>query len=211
MISVIIADDHQMFIDGIKVLLEKVPTISIVGEALNGKELLDLLEIKKADILLVDLSMPNMDGLEATKTIRKKYPHLKVLILTMYNTKHYITSMISAGSCGYILKNTGKDELIKAIEAVYSGGTYYSQEVTSAVMESFRKKDNHHNITPVLTSREKDVLRLLAEDLTGIEIAKKLNISHHTVDAHRKNMLSKFNVRTTVGLVKLAIERGLLD
>jgi len=211
MISVIIADDHQMFIDGIKVLLEKDHNISIVGESLNGQLLLDLLQRKKTDIVLVDINMPKMDGLDVTKIIRKKYPHLKVIILTMYNTKQYITSMLAAGASGYILKNAGKDELVKAIQTVYNGETYYSQEVTAAVMDSFRKKESLQNTTPVFTKREKDVLRLLAEDLTAAAIADKLNISHHTVDAHRKNMLSKCNVRTTVGLVKFALERGLID
>ena len=211
MLSIIIADDHQMFIDGIKVLLEQEPSISIVGEARDGKRLLELLEKQKVDIILMDINMPVLDGIEASRIIRKKYPEIKILILTMYNSKQYITSMIAAGANGYILKNTGKEELMKAIKAIYSGNTYYSEEVTTRVMESFRKKDVHTEIQPELTHREKEVLQLLAQDLTAGETAKKLNISHYTVEAHRKNMLSKFNVRTTIGLIKLAIERGLLD
>lgn len=211
MIKIVIADDHQMFIDGIKVLLGQEPDISVAGEALNGKELLDLLEKQPVDIILMDINMPVIDGIEATRIIKKKYPGIKILMLTMYSTKQYITSMIAAGVNGYILKNTGKEELMKAIEAVHSGNTYYSQEVIARVMESFRKKDVHTDANPELTQREKDVLKLLAEEFTASEVGDKLNISHHTVDAHRKNMLSKFNVRTTVGLVKIAIERGLLD
>ena len=211
MLRVIIVDDHQMFIDGIKVLLEQEPTIHIVGEALNGKSLLSVLENEEADIVLMDIHMPVMNGIEATKIVHKKYPKIKVLMLTMHNTRQYITSMIAAGASGYILKSTGKEELIKAIETVHNGGTFYSADVTARVMESFRKKDRVDEFNLELTSREKDVLRLLAQDLTGMEIAKRLNISPHTVDAHRKNMLSKFNVRTTVGLVKLAIEHDLLD
>jgi two-component system nitrate/nitrite response regulator NarL len=211
MIQIIIADDHQMFIDGIKVLLEQETTISVVGEALNGKELLDLLEKQTADIILMDISMPVIDGIEATRIIRKKHSGIKILMLTMYNTKQYITSMISAGVNGYILKDTGKEELMKAIEAIHRGYTYYSQEVTARVMESFRKLNIHTDAYPELTQREKDVLKLFAEEFTASEVGDKLNISHYTVEAHRKNMLSKFNVRTTVGLVKIAIERGLLD
>lgn len=211
MISVIIADDHQMFIDGMKLLLEKEPSISVVGEALNGKLLLELLEERKADIVMVDINMPVIDGIEVTKIICRKYPDIKVLILTMYNTKQYIAGMIAAGASGYILKNTGQEELIDAIKAIYNGDQYFSDEVTSKVMESFRRKETKMDTHPELTAREKEVLKLLADDLTGIEIGKRLNISHHTVDAHRRNMLSKFNVRTTVGLVRLAMERGLID
>ncbi|HYV94363.1 MAG TPA: response regulator transcription factor [Chitinophagales bacterium] len=211
MISIVIADDHQMFIDGIKVLLQQEPDIAVVGQALNGKELVDLLDKQSADIILMDINMPVIDGMEATKIIRKKYPAIKVLMLTMYNSRQYITSMIAAGANGYILKNTGKEELTKAIEAIYRGDTYYSQEVTNRVMESFRKKDIHLESNPELTPREKEVLILLAEEFTASEVGDKLNISRSTVEAHRKNMLSKFNVRTTVGLVKVAIERGLID
>jgi DNA-binding NarL/FixJ family response regulator len=211
MTSIIIADDHQMFIDGIKVLLLQEPAISVIGEALNGKELLDLLKKQTPDIILMDINMPVLDGIEATKIIRKKYPTVKILMLTMYSSKQYITSMIAAGANGYILKNTGKEELMKAIEVLQGGNSYYSQEVTSRIMESFRKKDMHTEVNPELTEREKEVLILIAEEFTASEIGDKLNISHYTVDAHRKNMLSKCNVRTTVGLVKFAMERGLLD
>src|SRR6185295_4987859 len=143
MVTIIIADDHQMFIDGIKVLLQQDPAISVVGEALNGQALLDLLEKQTSDIILMDINMPVIDGIEATKIIRKKYPTIKVLMLTMYNTRQYITSMIAAGANGYILKNTGKEELMKAIQALQRGDSYYSQEVTTRVMESFRNKDIH--------------------------------------------------------------------
>ena len=211
MIRVIIVDDHQMFIDGIKTLLEQEPSIHIVGHALNGQALLALLEKKNADLILMDIHMPVMNGIEATKIVHKKFPETKIIMLSMHNTKQYITSMITAGASGYILKTTGKEELIKAIEAVHQGGTYYSAEVTSRVMDSFRKKDMVDELQLELTKREKDVLQLLAQDLTAAEIAKILNISHHTVDAHRKNMLSKFNARTTVGLVKMAMEHDLLD
>jgi len=211
MVTIIIADDHQMFIDGIKVLLQQDPAISVVGEALNGQALLDLLEKQTSDIILMDINMPVIDGIEATKIIRKKYPTIKVLMLTMYNTRQYITSMIAAGANGYILKNTGKEELMKAIQALQRGDSYYSQEVTTRVMESFRNKDIHIEANPVLTDREKEILVLLAEQYTAPEIAKKLSLSHYTVEAHRKNMLSKFNMHSTVGLVRFAVERGLLD
>jgi DNA-binding NarL/FixJ family response regulator len=211
MVTIMIADDHQMFIDGIKLILEKEPSICIIGEALNGKYLLDLMVEKNPDIILMDINMPIINGIEATRIIKSKYPKVKVLMLTMYSTKQYIMSMLAAGTDGYILKNTGKDELLKAIETLQRGETYYSQEVTTKIIDSLRKKDVLVNTNPELTPREKEILKLLAENLDAYEVGKRLNISHHTVKAHRKNMLSKFNVHSTMSLVKLAIERGLLD
>ena len=211
MVTIMIADDHQMFIDGIRLILEKEPSICIIGEALNGKYLLDLMVEKNPDIILMDINMPIINGIEATRIIKSKYPKVKVLMLTMYSTKQYIMSMLAAGTDGYILKNTGKDELLKAIETLQRGETYYSQEVTTKIIDSLRKKDVLVNTNPELTPREKEILKLLAENLDAYEVGKRLNISHHTVKAHRKNMLSKFNVHSTMSLVKLAIERGLLD
>lgn len=211
MIRIIIVDDHQPYIDAIKTILEEESSIKIVGEALQGKELLEILERVSADVILMDIRMPLLDGIEATRQVKRKYPHIKVLMLTMQNKKRYITTMIAAGADGYILKNSGKDELVKAIHAVYTGNIYYSSAVTGQVMESFRKKKTSDSVQVVLTTREKEVLKLLFQDLTAIEIARVLKISPHTVDAHRKNMLSKLNVRTTVGLVKIAIEQRLLD
>lgn len=211
MIKIIIADDHQMFIDGIKSLLESEKSLSIIGEALNGKQVLELLEKKKADIILMDINMPEMDGLEATKIISKKYTDVRVIMLTMYNTRDYIAKMISAGASGYILKNTGKKELMNAIQTVHGGQTFYSEEVTARIMESFRNKDKDERINIELTAREKDVLKLLAQDLTSHEIGEKLNLSSHTIETHRKNLLSKLQARSTVGLVKSAMEMGMLD
>lgn len=210
MIHLIIADDHQMFIDGIKSLLEHQPNILIIGEAQNGREVLELLAKKKADIILMDINMPELNGVDATKQIHKQYPGVKVLMLTMHNTKEYISQMISAGASGYILKNTGKEELIAAIEAIYRGENYYSKEVTLRIMESMKPKREQQYVGDVeLTEREKDVLKLIVQELTNAEIAEKLFISHHTVETHRKNLISKLNVKNTAGLVKYAIQNNL--
>jgi len=212
MISIVLADDHQMFIDGIKEMLSKEASIRIVGEALNGKDLLTLLESQRPNIVLMDINMPLLDGLEATRIIHKEYPDIKVIMLTMFDTKDFITRMISVGARGYILKSAGKDELITAIQAVHSGATFYSAEMTSKVMESYRKKSSSSQSQIVeLTPREMEVLKLFAQELTAYEIAEKLNISYSTVETHRKHMISKCNVRTTVGLVKWAIENRMLQ
>lgn len=212
MISVIIADDHQMFIDGIKSLLEHQENIAISGEAKNGEEVIELLEKQQADIILMDINMPELNGVDATKIIHKKFPNVKVLMLTMHNTKEYIAQMVAAGASGYILKNTGKEELIMAIEALYRGENYYSKEVTARIMESMKPKREQNFVGEVeLTDREKEVLKLIVQELTTTEIAEKLFISHHTVETHRKNLISKLNVKNTAGLVKYAFQNGIVE
>ena len=213
MIKVIIADDHQMFIDGLKSLLKTHKTISIVGEANNGAQVLELLTKTNADIILMDVNMLVMDGIEATKQVRQKYPDIKVLMLTMFNSRDYIEKVLRAGAHGYILKNTGKDELHEAIDKVVKGESFFSKEVTERIMEGLQKKKSN-DTDPMgveLTDREKDVLKLIAEELTTQEIAEKLFISHHTVETHRKNLISKLNVKNIAGLVKYAIQNGLVE
>jgi DNA-binding NarL/FixJ family response regulator len=210
MIKIIIAEDQQMMIDGLKSLLNHEKNMTVIGEALNGEELLKMIEKKKPDVVLMDVRMPVMDGIEATQQISQRFPNIKVLMLTMHNTREYIEKLIKSGCAGYILKNTGKRELMTAIETVNSGEKYYSKEVTERFMESFQLKKNAHSEIPVeLTEREKDVLKLIAQEFKTNEIADKLFISHHTVETHRKNLISKLNVRNTAGLVRYAIENDL--
>ncbi len=213
MIRVVVVDDHQIFVDGVKALIEGFEDIEIVGEANDGIELIDCLSKAEANVILMDINMPIMDGIEATKLVLEKYPELKVLMLTMHDSKEYIEKLLKAGAHGYILKNTGKEELYEAINAVVKGDNYYSAAVTKSIMESMQKKKavtkKLHNVE--LTSREKDVLELIAQEFTTNEIAEKLFISHHTVESHRKNLISKLQVRGVSGLVKYAIQSGLVD
>ncbi|MFI5221023.1 MAG: response regulator [Bacteroidia bacterium] len=213
MIKVIIADDHQMFIDGIKSLLRTHKNISIVGEANNGEQVLEILSKDPADIILMDVNMQVMDGIEATKQVRSKYPNVKILMLTMFNTKEYIEKVLRAGAHGYILKNTGKEELHEAIDKIMNGESYFSKEVTGRIMEGIQKRKSVENdpMRAELTDREKEVLKLISQELTTQEIADKLFISHHTVETHRKNLISKLNVKNTAGLVKYAVLQGLAD
>lgn len=213
MIKIYIADDHQMFIDGIKSILKSNKNFSIVGDANTGVQLLAGLESIATDVILMDVNMPVMDGVEATKQVRQKYPNIKILMLTMFNTRDYIEKLLRVGAHGYILKNTGKEELTEAIEAVMRGESYFSKEVTERIMEGLQKKKlNESNPMLVeLTEREKDVLRLIAQELTTQEIAEKLFISFHTVETHRKNLISKLAVRNTAGLVKYAVLQGYVD
>lgn len=213
MIRIIIADDHQMFIDGLKALLKTQKQFAITGEALNGKQLLQVLNTQDADIILMDVNMPEMDGAEATRQIKQQYPHTKVIMLTMFNTRDYIEKLLKAGADGYILKNTGKEELILAIESVYRGESFFSREVTDKIMEGLQKKKSAETdpMLTELTEREKDVLKLIVQELTTNEISEKLHISTHTVETHRKNLISKLQVKNIAGLVKYAIQYGLAE
>lgn len=210
-IKIIVADDHQMFIDGIKSLLAGYEEIKIVAEANTGIEVLDALLKYETDVVLLDINMPKMNGLETMRRIRKDFPDVQVIMLTMYNTQEHIAQVIAAGAKGYILKNTGKEELINSINTVFKGETFFSKDVTDKVMESIR---NHGNIPEGeirLSKREIEILKLVAQENTTKEIAKKLFISENTVETHRKNILSKTNVRNTAGLIKYALQNGILD
>lgn len=210
MIKIAIADDHQMFIDGIKSLLKGNKNMLVSVEATNGEQLLSLLKEQQTEVILMDVNMPVMDGIEATKQVKKLFPEIKVIMLTMFSSKDYIEKLLRVGANGYVLKNTGKEELTTAIEKVMQGESYFSKEVTERIMEGLQGKKAENNPHMVeLTEREKDVLRLIAQELTSHEIADKLFISFHTVETHRKNLISKLQVKNIAGLVKYAVQNGL--
>ncbi len=213
MIKIIIADDHQLFIDGIKSILKSIKTMEIIGEVNNGKMLVELLEQQKCDVILMDINMPEMNGIDATKHIKSKFPNIRILMLTMYNSRDYIEKLLRAGADGYILKNTGKEELQEAIETIYKGESFFSKEVTERIMEGLQKKKNaeKNSYLVELTEREIDVLKLIVQEFTTIEIAERLFISTYTVETHRKNLISKLNVRNIAGLVKYAMQNGLVE
>jgi len=213
MTKVIVVDDHQIFVDGVKALISGMESIEVVAEANNGVGLMDCLSKVEADIVLMDVNMPVMDGIEATQKSLEQYPDLKVLMLTMHDSTEYIQKLLKAGAHGYVLKNTGREELQLAIETIMKDEAFYSTAVTKRIMESMQKKRTVEkrlgNVE--LTGREKEVLVLIAQEYTTNEIAEKLFISHHTVESHRKNLISKLQVRGVSGLVKYAIQSGLVD
>ncbi len=213
MTRVVITDDHQIFVDGLKELLQSMDDIEVAGEANNGKELLQLLSSTPADLVLLDVNMPEMDGIEATKAMVEQYPEVRILMLTMFDTQDYIQKLLRAGAHGYVLKNTGKEELHLAIQTLMKGESYFSEEVTTRIMEGLQKKKARANDYRLveLTEREKEVLVLIAGEMTTREIADQLCVSHHTVETHRKNLISKLNVRNVTGLVKYAVQQGWVD
>ncbi len=214
-IKIILADDHQIVRDGIKALLEKEDNIKIIDEAADGKELLEKIKQHKPDIVLMDISMPEISGIEATKILSTQEPDIKVLILSMYLNEDFILDAIKAGAKGYLPKNTTKLELIDAINTINSGNNFFSQKVSSVIINSYVKKEQNEDgekiITKKLTSREIEILKLFAEGYTNKEIADNLFISIRTVESHKNHIMKKFNVKNTVQLIKLALKNKIID
>jgi DNA-binding NarL/FixJ family response regulator len=213
MIKLILADDHQLFLDGLAAILKLQSNYSIEGYAHNGQEVLDLLKIQEVDVILLDVNMPVMDGLETTKQVKLNYPEVNVIILTMFNTKDYIEKLLKSGADGYLLKNTDKHELYKAIDMVNEGQSFFSTEVSQIIMDGLQnKKRTESNIHEVeLTDREKEVLICITQEMTTQEIANELCLSSHTIETYRKNLISKLQVKNVAGLVKYAINSGLVN
>ena len=204
MIRVFIVDDHPVVIEGIHSLLQNEKDIEWVGQAMNAQSCLGFFVNNTADVVLMDISMPGMDGVELCAVMKEKYPGVFILGLSTFNQGLYIKKMMENGASGYILKNSSKEELIKAIHAVYEGGIYFSGEVGQA-LEAYLKSSKTE--LPLLTPREKEVLELIAEGYTNPQIAEKIFLSQFTVDSHRKNLLAKLNVKNTASLIRLAVER----
>ena len=200
-----------MFIDGVKSLLRNQNIFSVVAEALDGKLALEALENQEIDIVISDINMPNMSGIELTKIIKSKYPEIKVIIVSMHNDRDTITEIMMAEAEGYILKNTGKKELFDALNSVSNYGTYYSNEVLSIMMEIVKKEKKSEKAVKNLTEREFEILNLIVQEFSSEEIAEKLFISKRTVDTHRINILNKTNSKTIVGLIKYAIANNLVE
>jgi DNA-binding NarL/FixJ family response regulator len=213
MIHLLITDDHKIIRDGIKALLKGIKDISIVGEAENGLKTIELARSLKPDVILMDISMPVMNGIECAAILKKNNPEIKILVLSMSKEEEHIRKMLESGAMGYILKNTGKEELLLAIKTVAMGKYYFSNDVTDSLMKEILNPVQALKDSPIkieLTDREREIMKLISHEYTNSEIAGKLSISVRTVDAHRRNILEKTGCRNTAGLVRYAIENGLI-
>lgn len=213
-IKILICDDHNLVREGIVALLKQIDDIEVVGEASNGIEAIQKIKQKLPDVVLMDLSMPKLDGLKTTVEIRKKYPEIKIIILTQYENEEYIVQMLKAGANGYVLKNSIADDLIRGIREVMKGEKFFSSSITKIILEEYVKKVQglrQENITPELTNRELEVLKLIAEGYSNQETADKLFISVRTVEFHRANIMHKLKIKDLPGLVKYAIQKGIIS
>ncbi|HRG83190.1 MAG TPA: response regulator transcription factor [Chitinophagaceae bacterium] len=210
MLSMIIIDDHPLVGEGVSRMLVNLDYIRVNGICKSAAEALTYLEQQPADIILLDISLPDMDGLELCKLIRKQNKDVKIIGLTSTNEAGIITQLLANGGNGYLLKNMERDELILAIDEVMNGKIFLSQAANQKILEQFHSLKDAMNSVPVLTRREKEILQLLYEGLTGPQIAEKLFLSNYTIETHRKNLMQKMNANNTQQLLKLAKDYRLI-
>ncbi|MCF8452393.1 MAG: response regulator transcription factor [Pedobacter sp.] len=205
--NIFIVDDHQLVIDGISSLINGSEQFRISGSATNPGKVSEMLRQFPSDILLTDISMPSMNGIELTRLLKKDFPDLKVIAISMHGENQIIKEMLDAGISGYILKNTGKQELIEAIAKVAAGGTYFDENVTREILNSFSSKNDEKRLTP----REIEIIRLIEQEYSNKQISDKLFISERTVESHRKNIFRKTNTQSLIGLMKYAYSMKLIQ
>jgi len=210
-VRVLLADDHKMLREGLRHLLEEQPDVEVIGEAVDGEDAITLSHRLKPDIIVMDVNMPGIDGIVATRQIAQELPEIKIVALSMYSKSTFVVEMLKAGASGYVLKEQAFKELIEAVDTVMAGEVYLSTKATSAIVDKhIRVRQLTGKAQAVsLTSRERDVLKLLAEGKSSKEIAKIIQMSVQTVDACRRNIMDKLNARSIAELVKYAIREDL--
>jgi len=213
-IRILLVDDHTMFRSGLRVLLNLYPDFEVVGEAGDGQEALDAVRELAPDIVLMDIAMPGLDGLVATRRIHEEHSQARVILLTQHENREYVTPALKSGAAGYVLKRAADEELVRAVRAVYQGQTYLDPMIASVVVSDYRRRledtpddDQYESLTP----REREVLVLVAKGYTNREVAELLGISHRTVDYHRTNVMRKLDVHNRTELTRYAIRRGLMS
>lgn len=215
--KILIVDDHQLVIDGLSAIVKELKEYEIVGKASNGKEAVSLVEMLSPNLVLMDIDMPIMNGLEACRRIKTNYPQIAVLILTMHNEPSLIRKVMEIGADGYVLKNADREEFYNALCSIAKGKKYFSAEVTESLLQTEGKTKSNFNIDnntlllAKLTERELDVLKLIAEGFSNKEIGEHLFISHRTVDTHRTNLMKKLDAHNVAALIKFAIKNGLVE
>lgn len=211
-IRIIIADDHQLFREGLVNLLANSNEIEIVAKAENGRDAIEKAEKHKPDLILMDIGMPVINGVEATQILHEKHPEMKVIALSMHSDRHYIKGMLEAGASGYLLKNSTYDQLLDAIKTVYGGRKYLSEQITEVLIDNYLGKNEELPLkAQELTEREFEILKLYAEGKSAKEIAKQLFVSTKTVGTHKQNIMEKLHLKSTVEMVRYAIKNGIVS
>lgn len=208
--KVIVADDHSFFRKGVMFAVNRMPNFEVVAEATSGLDVIEKLKNNKAQVVLMDIKMPVMDGIDATKEIKRKYPDIDIIALTMHGDEAYIESMLSAGAKGYMLKDAESEDLEFALKSIVEGKQYFSQSIIPQLTSSFLNR-NKEKTTTELTNRELEILSLICKGFSNSEIADQLNLSHRTITTHRTNIYAKLNVKNTASLISYAIKSNLVD
>lgn len=210
-IRISLVDDHQMFREGLKFVLSDIENVEVISESSNGLEFLDYLDTSQPDLILMDIAMPKMDGIEATKRALARYPELKIIALSMFGEEAYYTKMMNAGVRGFIIKESGAEELEVAIKEILSGGTYFSQKLLQNIVitKSNQTEKKIPEVIVKISQREQEVLKLICSGSSNTEIAEKLGISLRTVEGHRSNMINRTGVKNSIQLVLYAYKNNL--
>jgi DNA-binding NarL/FixJ family response regulator len=210
--KVLLVDDHAILRDGLRMVLEAQPGIAVIGEAENGRQALDMVEELRPDVVVMDIAMPQMNGAEATRQIKRRFPASKVLILTMHENQQYLMQIINAGAIGCVLKRSAGAELVTAVRAAARGESYFSPSMASMLLEDYRVRLSHEESDDVgmFTEREREVLQLVAEGKTNKEIADILTVSIKTVQTHRAHIMEKLDAHDRTDLVRYAMRKGII-
>lgn len=210
--TIVVADDHKIVREGLVKLLEGRPDFTVIGEASDGEEAVQMVLEKQPDVVIMDIWMPRLSGIDATRRIGKRGSQAKILVLSMHESRTYVEEVLRAGASGYIVKNSASTDLLQAIDAVRSGASYLSPAITQQVVDAIaRPGDSSPSGVAMLTDREREVLQLIAEGLSSKEIASMLGVSLKTVDSHRSNLMEKLDIHKVSGLVRFAIRAGLVE
>jgi DNA-binding NarL/FixJ family response regulator len=206
---ILLVDDHQLVREGLRAILERHDAFSVVGEAGSGREAVQLAQEVRPDVVVMDVAMADLNGIEATRQIRSLLPDAKVVVLSSYSDRRYVKAVLGAGACGYVLKANACDQLEQAVAAASRGLKYLCAEVTGQMIESALERDGVGSVYELLGAREREVLQLLAEGLSSSQIARRLFVSTSTVETHRRNIMRKLNLHSVAELTKYAIREGL--
>jgi two-component system, NarL family, nitrate/nitrite response regulator NarL len=211
-IRLLLADDHRIVREGIRSTLQSYPHIQIVGEVCNGVEAVERACQLKPDVVLMDINMPVMNGIEAMKHLRQRANGVKVIALTMHDSKEYVVKFIRSGANGYVLKDTSPEDLVRAIESVFEGDAFFSPSISRFLLEEIKETVPRENSTLMeLSRREIEVLRLIAQGYSNKEIARHLNLGVRTIESHRERVMRKLSIRSVAGLTRFALDQGLLS
>ena len=209
--KVILVDDHPIVMEGIEMLLGETPRICLLGKFTDGKSAQEFIDSSSVDLVITDINMPEVDGIELTKWIKENHPNTKVIILSMHDNDQYVNEIILADAEGYLLKENTSEELVNAVNRVLDDGIFYSDQIVGKLRSNFLIQNKKHEILQSLTEREMEVLQMIIQEFTTQEIADKLFISRHTVESHKKNLFKKTGQKSLVGLVKFSISHQLID